>query len=41
MKPESLSRSFARLKDAGVKIEKDMARISDIQALRDYVEEEQ
>ncbi|SFL76515.1 Crp/Fnr family transcriptional regulator [Shimia aestuarii] len=40
MKPESLSRSFARLKDAGVKIEKDVARIKDVEALRDYVEVE-
>ena len=40
MKPESLSRSFARLKDAGVKIEKDVARIKDVAALREYVEEE-
>ncbi|MEP5009325.1 Crp/Fnr family transcriptional regulator, partial [Roseobacter sp.] len=40
MKPESLSRSFARLKAAGVKIEKDVARIADVETLRDYVEEE-
>ncbi len=40
MKPESLSRSFARLKDAGVKIEKDVAQIANVEALRDYVEEE-
>ncbi len=40
MKPESLSRSFARLKEAGVAIERDLAKISDVARLRDFVEEE-
>lgn len=38
MKPESLSRAFSRLKQAGVQITKNNARISDINRLRDYVE---
>ena len=40
MKPESLSRAFARLKDQGVNIRQNVARIEDIEALRDYVEED-
>ncbi len=36
MNPESLSRAFARLKPAGVKIRKNHAQIDDINALRDY-----
>lgn len=38
MKPESLSRAFARLKDHGVTIRQNMAQIDDVTALRDYVE---
>jgi CRP-like cAMP-binding protein len=38
MKPESLSRAFARLKDHGVTIRHNMAQIRDIGALRTYVE---
>ena len=38
MKPESLSRAFARLKPAGVKIRKNHAEIADIETLRDYAE---
>jgi CRP/FNR family transcriptional regulator, dissimilatory nitrate respiration regulator len=40
MKPESLSRAFARLKDQGVTIRQNHAMIDDIGALRDYVEED-
>jgi len=40
MKPESLSRAFARLKDQGVQIRQNVAIIDDITALRDYVEED-
>jgi CRP/FNR family transcriptional regulator, dissimilatory nitrate respiration regulator len=36
MKPESLSRAFARLKPAGVKISKNHALITNIGSLRDY-----
>ncbi|WP_203583172.1 Crp/Fnr family transcriptional regulator [Ruegeria sp. PrR005] len=38
MKPESLSRAFARLKDAGVTVKRNHAEISDIAQLRDYAE---
>lgn len=38
MKPESLSRAFARLKPAGVQVSKNHAKIDDINALRDYAE---
>lgn len=38
MKPESLSRAFARLRDHGVTIRQNMAQIDDVTALRDYVE---
>ena len=38
MKPESLSRAFARLKDHGVTIRQNMAQIDDVTALRDCVE---
>lgn len=38
MKPESLSRAFARLKRSGVTIEKNQARIESIEQLRDLVE---
>lgn len=40
MKPESLSRAFARLKDQGVTIRQNLAVIDDVGALRDYVEED-
>lgn len=40
MKPESLSRAFARLKDQGVVIRQNIAAISDVAVLRDYVEED-
>ncbi len=38
MKPESLSRAFARLKNAGVKVNKNHAVIEDIETLREYSE---
>lgn len=38
MKPESLSRAFGRLKDQGVVVRQNVAEISDVVALRDYVE---
>ncbi|WP_269586014.1 Crp/Fnr family transcriptional regulator [Roseibium sp. Sym1] len=38
MKPESLSRSFARLKAAGVHINRNHAEIADIERLRDFSE---
>lgn len=40
MKPESLSRAFSRLKQIGVKIEKNHAVIKDISTLRAYVEDD-
>ena len=40
MKPESLSRAFARLKDQGVTIKQNTAQIEDLATLRDYVEED-
>lgn len=40
MKPESLSRAFARLKEQGVTIKQNLAQIEDVAALRDYVEED-
>jgi CRP-like cAMP-binding protein len=40
MKPESLSRAFARLKDQGVQIRQNVALISDVGSLRNYVEED-
>lgn len=39
MQPESLSRSFARLKPIGVSIEQNQAHIEDIERLRVYAEE--
>lgn len=38
MKPESLSRAFSRLKQAGVQIRKNHAEIDNIDRLRDYAE---
>lgn len=40
MKPESLSRAFARLKTEGVKVKQNRARIDDIEQLRIYCEED-
>lgn len=40
MKPESLSRAFARLRDHGVKIESAMAHIEDLDALRELAAED-
>ena len=40
MKPESLSRAFAKLKTVGVAITREHARINDIEALRDYAEQD-
>lgn len=40
MKPESLSRAFSRLKQAGVKIRKNHAEIENIDQLRDYAEDD-
>ncbi|MFP1643103.1 Crp/Fnr family transcriptional regulator [Pontitalea aquivivens] len=40
MKPESLSRAFAKLRDQGVAIRQNVAAISDIAALRDFAEED-
>lgn len=41
MKPESLSRAFARLKDQGVHIRQNIAEIDDLEALRAYAEGDQ
>lgn len=40
MKPESLSRGFARLREAGVTVTQNQAEIADIEALRDFVEQD-
>lgn len=40
MKPESLSRAFARLKHRGVTVRQNVAHIQDVATLRDYVEED-
>ena len=40
MKPESLSRAFARLKDHGVTVRQNVAHIQDVSVLREYVEED-
>ena len=40
MKPESLSRAFARLREQGVTVRQNMAEIEDVTVLRDYVEED-
>ncbi|MBW0157084.1 Crp/Fnr family transcriptional regulator [Sedimentimonas flavescens] len=40
MKPESLSRAFAKLRDQGVRIRQNVAVIDDISLLRDYSEED-
>jgi phosphatidylserine/phosphatidylglycerophosphate/cardiolipin synthase-like enzyme len=40
MKPESLSRAFARLREKGVQVRQSVAEIEDVALLRDYVEED-
>lgn len=40
MKPESLSRAFAKLRDNGVMVRQNHAAIADVAALRDYAEED-
>jgi CRP-like cAMP-binding protein len=40
MKPESLSRAFARLKKQGVTIKQNRVQIEDVAVLRDYVQED-
>lgn len=40
MKPESLSRAFARLRKSGVMVSRNNVAIADIEALHDYVEED-
>jgi CRP-like cAMP-binding protein len=40
MKPESLSRAFARLRGTGVMVRQNHAAIADVEKLREYVEED-
>ena len=40
MKPESLSRAFARLKPLGIEIDKNHANIANVETLRDYLKTE-
>lgn len=40
MKPESLSRAFAKLRDQGVRVKQNHAVIEDVQSLRNYAEED-
>ena len=40
MKPESLSRAFARLRNSGVRIARNHALIEDVERLRDYAEDD-
>ncbi len=40
MKPESLSRAFARLREKGVQVRQSVAEIEDVAVLRAYVEED-
>lgn len=40
MKPESLSRAFLRLREYGVRVNQNMATISDVETLRDFFEQE-
>ncbi|MFV0359261.1 Crp/Fnr family transcriptional regulator [Tropicimonas sp.] len=40
MKPESLSRAFAKLKDHGVMVRQNKAEIDDVEALRSFAEED-
>ncbi len=38
MKPESLSRAFAKLRDQGVRVQQNSAEIDDVESLRSYTE---
>lgn len=40
MKPESLSRAFARLRERGVRVHQNKAMIADVGRLRDYIEDD-
>ncbi|MGB3315498.1 MAG: Crp/Fnr family transcriptional regulator [Albidovulum sp.] len=40
MKPESLSRAFAKLRKFGVSVHQNHAKIDDVETLRDYAEED-
>ena len=40
MKPESLSRAFAKLRGFGVSVHQNHAKIADVSRLRDYAEED-
>lgn len=40
MKPESLSRAFARLRDSGVRVKHNHAAIADVARLREFAEED-
>ncbi len=40
MKPESLSRAFARLRNVGVRVEQSAAAIASVERLRDYANED-
>jgi CRP-like cAMP-binding protein len=40
MKPESLSRAFARLRDCGVRVKQNHAALADVKRLRAYAEED-
>ena len=40
MKPESLSRAFARLRGLGVSVEQSTVEIADVARLREYAESE-
>jgi len=40
IKPESLSRAFARLREAGVTVRQNHAAIADINGLREFVEQD-
>jgi len=40
MKPESLSRAFARLRNVGVRVEQGAAAITSVERLRDYADED-
>ena len=40
MKPESLSRAFAKLREHGVTVRQNHAEIADVEALRDYATED-
>ena len=40
MKPESLSRAFAKLREQGVTVKQNIAVIDDLESLRDYAAED-